>query len=384
MAFTFEQVLGSFDSAAIVEGMAQRSLIHRPAACGVRPDALYSLEELERLLLRDGMDRNDLRVGVNGRVPDQEMLGVVKDQRLRPLVLRQLVRQGASIIVNNLHRHDPKFSALADDAERLLQDRIEIVAIASFSQLPALGAHYDPHDLIIVQVEGSKIWRFFGESADVAVGKHPRVRTPQEVSRTVTMHPGDVMFVPAGLHHKCEPEGNSLHLGFLIKHETIQDFLKDLFLQHPSLNRPLRPLLGREAVALQAAALKAELISLFDEAEVADWLTESNSARARVTSIDLRKASGSSSAEGIASLTVTMTPPGRAGRGWKAGGIDFKPGAGALAILSELRPGPLIVSELLDKAGREAGPDEARAGLDQLVGKGVVRIDMPAGADGTE
>lgn len=377
MAFTFRDVLGSFDAAAIVEGMAERRLIHRPGASGVRSEALFSLEELERLVLRDGMDRKDFRVTVNGHIPNLEMLGLVKDQRLRPLVLRQLARQGASLIVNDLHRHDPKFSALADDAERLLQDRVAVAAIASFSKLPALPAHYDPQDLIIVQVEGCKVWRFFGEPADCGMANHPRVRVPKEVSETVTMRPGDVMFVPAGLHHQCEAEGISLHVGFVIKHETLLDFLNDLFLEHPSLNRPLRPLLGGESVAQQAAALRADLLARFDQADLADWLTEHNGSRARVTGLDLRAVSDPSSAEGIAALAVTMLPPDRTGLRWKVGGIEFKPGAGALAVVSALKAGPRSVGDLLDAAGGEVGADEARAGLDQLVGKGLVLIDRP-------
>ena len=324
------------------------------------------------------MDRKDFRITVNGHIPNLEMLGLVKDQRLRPLVLRQLARQGASIIVNDLHRYDPKFSALADDAERLLQDRVAIAAIASFSKLPALPAHYDPQDLIIVQVEGSKVWRFFGEPADCGLANHPRVKVPKDVSATVAMRPGDVLFVPAGLHHQCEAEGISLHVGIVIKHETLLDFLNDLCREHPSLNRPLRPLLGSESVAQQAAALRSELISRFDQSDVAEWLTERNASRARVTGLDLRAVSDPASAEGVAALTVTMVPPERPGRRWKVGGIDFQPGAGALAVVSALKAGPRSVREVLHEASREISPAEARAGLDQLVSKGLVQIDMPA------
>ena len=378
MSLTLREVLGSFDTAAVAEGMSERRLIHRPGACGVEPDSLFSLEALERLVLRDGMDRKNFRVTVNGRTPNLEMLGLVKDERLRPLVLRQLARQGASLIVNDLHRYDPKFSALADDAEHIFQDRVAIAAIASFSKLPALPPHYDPQDLIVVQVEGTKKWRFFGEPADCAVAGHPRVNVPEDISATVTMRAGDILFVPAGLHHQCEAEGVSLHLGILIKHEILLDFLNDLFREHPSLNRPLRPFLGGESVAKQAAALKAELVSRLDQADVAEWLTERNVSRARVTGLDLRAVSDPASAEGIAALTVTMVPPGRAGRRWKMGGIEFQPGAGALAIASVLKAGPRIVRELLEEAGREVGSGEARAGLDQLVGKGIVKIDAPA------
>ena len=381
MSFTFRDVLGSFDAAALVEGMEARRPIHRPGACGIPTEALFSLEELEQLVLRGGLDRKDLRVTVNGHNPNRGMLGLGTDQQLRPLVLRQLARQGASIIVNGLHRYHPKFASLADDAERFVHDRVAIATIASFSKLPALPPHYDPQDLIIVQVEGSKVWRFFGEPADCAMLSHPRVKVPDDVSATVTMRQGDILFVPAGLHHQCEAEGVSLHIGIVIKHETIQGFLNDLFLRHPSLNRPLRPLLGREKVAQQAEALKAELMARFEEADIADWLAESNAALARVTGLDLRGVSDSASAEGVASLAVTMTPPARPGRRWKVGGIDFKPDAGALAIAAALKAGPRIVGELLESVGGEVGPDEARGGLDQLVGKGIVRIDRPARAD---
>ncbi|HEX8482285.1 MAG TPA: cupin domain-containing protein [Allosphingosinicella sp.] len=381
MSLTFADVLGSFDAAAIAEGMESRRLIHLPQACAVAPAALFSLEELESLVLRDGMDRKYFRVTVNGHIPNLKSLGLVKDERLRPLVLRQLARQGASIIVNDLHRYEAKFAALADDAERVLQDRIAIAAIASFSKLPALPAHYDPQDLIIIQVEGTKVWRFLGEPADCGVAFHPRVKVPKDVSATVTMQPGDVMFVPAGLHHQCEAEGVSLHVGIIIKHETLLDFLNDLFRQHASLNRPLRPLPGRESVERQVAALKADLISRIEEADIADWLDEANAARASVTGLDLRGVSNADSAEGVAELMVTMTRALRPGRSWKVGGIDFQPRAGAISILSALKAGPLPVGELLEIAGAEAGAEEARAGLDQLVGKGVVRIAPPDGAD---
>lgn len=377
MSFTFEAVLGSFGLAALLEGMAERRLIHRSGACGVAPDQLFSIEELEQHLLRDGMDRKDIRVTVNGRAQNLEAVGIVKDQRLRPLVLRQLLQQGASIILNNLPRYDPKFAALAQSAERDLQDRVEIVALASFSKLPALRAHYDAQDLIIVQAEGTKTWSFLGEPTDCGIARHPRVKVPPGISATVVMEPGDVLFVPAGLHHQCVAEGLSLHLAFVVEQQTLADFLADLWREHPSLTRPLRPSLGRAAVADQAAALKAELISRIEQSDIVDWLAEKNGSRARITGMGLRPYSDPAPAEGIAVLTTTMIPPLARGRRWKVGGIDFEPDEGALAVVSALEAGPRRVREVLEAAGREAGAAGARAGLDQLVGRGLVQIHAP-------
>lgn len=381
MSFLLRDVLGSLDTEALGEGMAERRLIHRSAASAIRPEALFSLDDLEQLWLREGADQKDLRVTVNGRPANLEMLGVVKDDRFRPLVLRQLARQGVSMIANNLHRYVPRLWELAGDAERVLRNRVVIGAIASFSKLPALPAHYDPEDLIIVQVEGTKIWRFFGEPTNCGMPAHPRLKAPSEVSATVTMRPGDVLFVPAGLYHQCEAEGISLHVGILVKHPTMLDFLSDLCREHPSLNRPLRPLLGGESLEREMTALRAELISRLDEADAADWLAEWNGRRARVTGLDFRRNSDARSSEGIASLTVTMVPPGRPGRPWKVGGVDFTPDSATLAIVSALKAGPLDVREVLEIAGGEAGPDKATAGLELLVGKGLVQIGPPSGVE---
>lgn len=374
----FDDVLGGFGTDTLLEGMAGRHLVHRTAACGVAPETLFSLEALQQLLLQGGVSADDLRITVKGHVPNLDAFGILRDGRLRPLVLRQLTRQGVSIVINNLHRYVPRLWALATDAERVLRDSVVVGAIASFSREPALPLHYDPEDLIIVQVEGSKIWRFFGDSTDCGVASHRGLKPPpKELSATFVMHPGDILFVPAGLHHQCETADVSLHLGILIKHATMPDLLRDLCSEHPSLNRPLRPMLGEEALREQAAAFRSEVTALLDKTDIADWLALRNGARACVTQLDLRPPSGSASAstDAVAVLAVTMTEGARRGRRWKIGGIEFEPSAGALAALAALRDGPRPIGALIDSIAADLGSEEARAGLDQLAAKGIVRID---------
>jgi hypothetical protein len=48
-------------------------------------------------------------------------------------------------------------------------------------------------------------------------------------------------------------------------------------------------------------------------------------------------------------------------------------------VLKKLEAGPHPVAETLAAAALEVGPDEARAGLEQLVSHGVVQIDRPNG-----
>lgn len=384
MPITLPDLLGRFDTDTLLEAMAARIMVHRPGACGIAPDALFSVEDWEQLLLRNCLEGEDLKVTVNGFRADLAALGIVQNGRLRPLALRKVARQGASIIVNNLQRHVPKLWALACDAERRLQDRVGIGAIGSFSKLPALKSHYDAQDLILVQIAGAKLWRFFGDCIDCGASSHPRAIPPAEISATVTMRPGDVMFVPAGLHHQCEADDFSLHLGLQVYHATGQDLLRHLFDGNLALNRPFRPILGSESLAEQAAALRQELIARLDAVDVAAWIAGWNGSRGSVTRLNLVGDPPVDTHGAVATLLVTMAPRARADRHWNAGGAQFKPGAGAVAVLDRLAGGPHPVAETLAAAAREVGADEARAGLEQLVAHGIVQIDPGPGSPANE
>jgi hypothetical protein len=375
MPITLLDVLGRLGLDALLEAMAARRMANWPGACGIAPDELFSIEEWEQLLLQGGLASGGLRVTVNGFGVDLAALGIVDKGQLRPLALRKVVRQGASIIITDLQRHVPRLWALACDVERRLRDPVRIGAIGSFSKLPALKAHYDQEDLIQIQIAGAKQWRFFGDSIDCGVNDHPHSKPPAGVSATVTMRPGDLMFVPAGLHHQCEAEGFSLHVGLMIEHATGRDLLRHMFEENLSLNRPFRPALGSESLVEQADWFKQELISRLTETDVAAWLDAWNGSRSRVSRLSLVGDPPVDAPGAVATLVVTMAPQARAGQSWKAGGAEFKPGAGAVAILRTLETGPHPVADTLTAAAYEVGPDEARAGLDQLVARGIVQIE---------
>jgi hypothetical protein len=241
--------------------------------------------------------------------------------------------------------------------------------------LPALRAHYDSQDLIQIQIAGTKVWRFFGESIDCGVNDHPRSKPPSEVSATVTMRPGDLLFVPSGLHHQCEAEGFSLHLALLVEHATGRDVTRHLFRENLSLNRPFRPALGSESLAEQADRFKQELIASLTALDIASWLDSWNGTRSGATRLGLVGDAPIDAPGAIASLVVSMAPEPLAGQRWKAAGAEFKPGPGAVAVMKKLEAGPQPVAETLTLAAHEVGPDEARAGLDQLVGQGIVQIE---------
>lgn len=354
----------------IVAAMDERRLTHLAGACD-RPDELFSSEALEELLLCDGIEQS-LSMWVNGRAADLDMMGAARKGRLRHLAVRKLARQGTSIILNELERYVPALWDLACDAERRFRDHVRVVSVASFTRIPALTAHYDPWDLILIQIEGIKTWRLFGEPVDCGVAKHAGVSVPEGVSATVTLNPGDVLFVPAGLHHQCESDAFSLHIGLVIERATLRDLLGDLLEAHVSLNRPLRAVVGPAALVAQFAAIRRELAARLDDVDAPAWLSGWNSRRARVTSLGLRGLAEDSADDAELTLAVTMVPGQANGGRLKVGGAELELTPGAVHVLRALMDGPRRLSDLLDGLATDDLRSDARAAVDLLAARGVV------------
>lgn len=373
MATSLAELIGDDGTDAVIAAMTDVRTLHLPGACRMPASDLFSADDLERLLLRDGLG-DALRMSVNGHFVDMKLLGVTQAGRLRPLALRRMTRQGASLILMDVQRHHAGLWALACDAERRLQDRVKVGVVASFSRIPALRAHYDEWDLIIVQLEGAKTWRLIGDPVDCGTPDHKGVAVPNEVPVTVEMQPGDVLLVPAGQHHQCEAEGFSLHLALLVERATVRELLDDLLKRDPALNRPLRNVLGPDAVAADLESMQERLLAALEGVDIASWLADWNAARSKVTRLDLLGGAGGIAADDIASLAITLAPDGGAADQVKIAGatIDLTPAARAL--IRRLADGPQRVADLRAALADEFEGDQAEAMIDALAARGLIEI----------
>lgn len=87
----------------------------------------------------------------------------------------------------------------------------------------AFHLHYDPEDLIILQVEGAKRWRIVGPAiANPVIGmRAPPAPAETEMLFDEVLNPGDALFVPAGHWHRCEGTGpRSMHLSIFLTPPT--------------------------------------------------------------------------------------------------------------------------------------------------------------------
>src|SRR6476659_7778728 len=83
-------------------------------------------------------------------------------QRLRAGQLQALLFQGTSLVINDIDALVPEIRQLADAIERRLAHYVGVNAYLSFSGGSAFKAHWDIHDVLVVQIHGSKRWRSHG------------------------------------------------------------------------------------------------------------------------------------------------------------------------------------------------------------------------------
>jgi len=137
---------------------------------------------------------------------------------------------GATVRIGNAARYLPAVARIAKTFERGLQTDIRVNLYRTPSGARAFEAHYDNHDVFILQVEGRKRWRLFQEAerwpvevvhrgrldwhvADAAHGFSPPTAT-EGPAREYVLDAGDLLYVPRGHVHQVSTldDAPSLHL----------------------------------------------------------------------------------------------------------------------------------------------------------------------------
>ncbi len=144
----------------------------------------------------------------------------ITDQAADDRVLA-LLADGATLILQGLHRTWPP---LADFARKLIAELGHPVQINAYVTPPGsrgFGAHYDVHDVFVLQVAGCKHWRIHDPVlADPLPEQSWQQRRAEVASRAAepplldtTLEPGDALYLPRGYLHAADAQQDtSIHL----------------------------------------------------------------------------------------------------------------------------------------------------------------------------
>lgn len=184
---------------------------------------------------------------------------------------------GFSLSVTGLEAFVPRLKTLCDSIRSRLREQIRIGAIVTTGKANAFTLHYDPEDLVILQVEGRKRWKVFGPAVpNPVVGIAPGPPPPEDrLIFDKVLEPGDFLFLPAGNWHRCEnQDGRSVHLGVFFQPPSGVDAVRALaskLLSDDQLRVPLSRLEDPASLSAVEGRIKSramELVRALDLGEV--------------------------------------------------------------------------------------------------------------------
>lgn len=176
---------------------------------------------------------------------------------------------GATIILPQLHESMPQLGQFCRSLEAALSCHVQTNVYLTPPGNQGFNTHYDNHDVFVLQIAGSKSWRFYGTPVTTPYrgeGFVPGQYDAGEVSENRTLEPGDCLYVPRGLMHDAPNVGDepSLHItvGLITKTwaDLVLEATSELALEEPAFRRSLpagfaRADFDREAAREQFAEL---------------------------------------------------------------------------------------------------------------------------------
>lgn len=172
-------------------------------------------------------------------------------------------RQGSTIVLRSLSEISLPIAQFARELERFFGGRVTANAYWSPSASKGFSAHFDTHDVFVVQIHGQKTWRLHGTQVEL-----PGVRQAADVAGHISQSPGrelqleegHVLYLPRGVIHAAETSAHaSLHLTFGLQTCRWVDLLTtavqlaadaDVSLRRTSQFAPMSEALTKEIEAL--------------------------------------------------------------------------------------------------------------------------------------
>ncbi len=143
--------------------------------------------------------------------------------------------QGATIVVSQAHDKIPSLADFRRTTQAAFQLRCQTNVYLSAPGEQGFNAHYDSHDVFILQVAGSKTFNFYGGGIELPyahdgfeAARHPC----GDLQQSILMEAGDTLYIPRGvMHDAVASDSSSLHITLGVYAVTMRDVMMEMVQQ---------------------------------------------------------------------------------------------------------------------------------------------------------
>lgn len=213
-------------------------------------DDLASLDDLDRMVASLGLHASNLRMVKDGAPlppanytttpPAKE--GAI-EARVSPALVYERFSEGATIVLEAMHRYWQPFTDFCRDLEIAFGHRLQVNAYITPPASRGFAVHRDNHDVFVLQISGSKHWIVYDRE------DQERTLIDQVLRR------GDALYIPKGFPHAAATgESASAHLTVgVLTHEGIEVVraMTKLAEDEPTFRERLPATVARDASSLR-------------------------------------------------------------------------------------------------------------------------------------
>ena len=188
-----------------------------------------------------------------------------------PVAVTDRFAEGATIILSNLQERLPTLADFCRGLEQVFSARVQTNTYLTPARSQGFRAHYDSHDVLVLQVEGSKEWRIYDTPVRLPLAEQafdPAEVPIGEVTDRFVLEAGDMVYVPRGLiHDAVSTDSHSLHITTGLMTRTWADLMVEavrmLALDDPAFRESLPP--GFATEGFDSAGAEARFAALRDK-----------------------------------------------------------------------------------------------------------------------
>ena len=228
----YEKIIGPIESAVFYDSYWEQQPLHIARDKSAFFADLIDVHDIEVLLSTHEVYFPSIQVVKHGEViAVSDYTG--ENRKITPHRLMQHYLDGATVILSQAHKKFPMLGNLCRNVTSAFQMKCQANLYLSPAGCQGFDSHYDTHDVFILQVSGSKTFRFYQSDTELPF-IDDTFRPPENgfgpVEDEITLAAGDTLYIPRGIvHDAIAPDSEqSLHITLGLFPYVVRDLLQEV------------------------------------------------------------------------------------------------------------------------------------------------------------
>lgn len=188
---------------------------------------LLSMDEIDRVITT--LDRDTDEIILKNARRELSVDDYTVEEELDVAKVYQLFGEGSTITLAFLDTVVPQLARFCRSLEKEFTCPFQTNIYLTPPGAQGAKAHYDTHDVFVLQITGSKKWMIYGTPVELPLPGQDfdsKIHEPGAPTQEFTLEPGDVAYIPRGVVHDAHStETVSLHITAGVLRYTWTDLL---------------------------------------------------------------------------------------------------------------------------------------------------------------